>query len=71
MSRGGCSDAVTSLRSASMGLSMRPQRRRFLPTLIPTLKTLALTRASHGWVTDVCASHFTDRQPKKCLLEFG
>jgi hypothetical protein len=39
--------------------------------LIPNSKTLALIRASHGWATDACGSHFTDSQTKKCILKLG
>jgi hypothetical protein len=31
----------------------------------------ALTRASPGWAIDACGLHFTDYQPKKCILGLG
>ncbi len=36
-----------------------------------TSKTLALTRASHGWATDVCASPFTEASPKSVHLDLA
>ena len=70
-SRGECSYATTSSRSASTDFEHETAAAAILTNLDTNSKTLALIRASHGWATDACGSHFTDSQTKKCILKLS